>query len=316
MSELVPGRDRVRLVRLRHELCQALRRHLLFKGGVEVTTPVLHGYPDVAPIEQFTTRHPATGELGFLRIAPTEHLKRLIAAGMAHLPEFTSLEVMTRDVWCADMEHLAIECCHIAYEIAQSAADSTTHAALGASATGGRLPVTRLALAEELRRRFQLGRDDLFEVNALREIASCMGDSDAHAPDQTPASLMDRIATRLASDVSGLVLVTGFPRYLGGPAAPDPADPRFKQRTELFAGGLEIANMSSNLTDVPALRAWHEDGVRAKDQQGISTNLLDEPLLADLGNSFPISAVLGIGIERLLLAFFGVPDIRKLRQIA
>ncbi len=156
------------LVRLRHELCQTLRRHLLHLGAVEVTTPILHRCPDVAPTQQFTTVHPVTGERSFLRIAPTENLKRLMVAGMehvfefsvnfrddmadaTHLPEFTSLEVMARGARCRDMERLAVECCQIAFQVARrTMAAAILPAWLSSAVQAGHVPVKRVWLAGEL----------------------------------------------------------------------------------------------------------------------------------------------------------------------
>jgi len=141
-----------------------------------------------------------------------------------------------------------------------------------------------------------------------------LGDPGAHDQGHTLASLTDRIVTRLAAQTGGAVLVTGFPEYLGGPAAHDPSNRGFKQRSELFVNGTEVANMSGNLIDAAALRAWHEQGVRVKARLGITTNQLDEQLLSELNGGLPESAVIGIGIERLLLTFFGLRNVRELQQ--
>jgi elongation factor P--beta-lysine ligase len=71
--------------------------------------------------------------------------------------------------------------------------------------------------------------------------------------------------------------------------------------------------MSSNLTDGHALRRWHEHGVRTKNVLGISANYLDDELLRALEGHLPKSAVIGIGVERILQATLNLPDIRVLR---
>jgi elongation factor P--beta-lysine ligase len=71
--------------------------------------------------------------------------------------------------------------------------------------------------------------------------------------------------------------------------------------------------MSSNLTDGQALRRWHEHGVRAKNELGISANYSDDDLLRALDGNLPKSAVIGIGVERMLQATLNLPDIRVLR---
>jgi lysyl-tRNA synthetase class 2 len=325
--------DAAVLAYLRNELCQALRQHLLGLGALEVATPVLQRVPDVAPTRQFTTSHPATGERSYLRIAPTENLKRLMAAGLSHvfefavnfredvadtthLPEFTSLEVMARDACCRDMERLATELCQLAFQTAKRTVPSSRLPAwLHPALRQGAVPVQRVALDGELDRRFGVSRAGVFGADELRRVLNRLGDRDAGGGESDLGSLTDRVVTLLAADIGGAVLVTGFPEYLGGPAEPDAAHHGFKQRSELFIDGIEIANMSGNLTDSAALRRWHERGVGLKTQRGIATNHLDERLLADLAGRLPTSAVIGVGVERLLMTFFGVSDVRDLRQI-
>jgi lysyl-tRNA synthetase class II len=314
----------IALTRVRNDFCQKWREYLLDGYAVEVATPILHARPDIAPVRQFTTMHPTTGELAYLRIAPTEYLKRLLAAGQdrvfefstnfrddvpdeTHLPEFTSLEVMALDTTCADMEHAAIDLCALAVEVAQR--------------SNAVLPkwvkewenhhVQRIELADELSERFGVTATWLEQPAML---ASLLGDlGEAADPSATLPALLDQLVTAIAQRQSGAVLICGFPEQLGGPAAPHLARFGFKQRSELFIDGLEVANMSTNLTDSQALRQWHENGVQLKTKLGITTNDMDHDLLAALDGNLPPSAVLGIGVERMLQAALNLPDIRVLR---
>ncbi len=314
------------LARVRNDLCQKWREYLLDGFAVEVTTPTLHTCPDIAPVRQFTTVHPSTGEVAYLRIAPTEYLKRLVAAGQdrvfefstnfrddpvdgTHLPEFTSLEVMARDTTCADMERNAADLCELAVEIARRYRPLTE------------LPVwveqweqcriRRIELSDELSE-YVAGTPDWLEWPTV--IGALLADfGEPVEPSVTLPVLTDQLVTVLAQRTSGAVLIGGFPDFLGGPAAPHPTRLGFKQRSELFIDGLEVANMSTNLTNGRALRQWHQDGVQAKTVLGIKTNHLDEELLSHLDGNLPPSAVLGFGVERMLQATLGLPDIRALR---
>lgn len=321
MTTFVP----MTLARIRNDLCQKWREYLLDGFAVEVTTPVMHSRPDIAPVHQFTTRHPSTGELAYLRIAPTEHLKRLLASGQervfefatnfrddlpdaTHLPEFTSLEVMARDATCADMEVAVAELCELAVEVARR---------YGAVALPRwvqdweRRRVQRLELADELSEHFGITDAWMRQPKLFAGLLADLGES--VPPKATLTMLLDQLVTVLARRTSGPVLICGFHECLGGPAAPHASRPGFKQRSELFIDGLEVANMSTNLTDGRALRRWHENGVGLKAELGIASNCLDEELLAQLDGSLPPSAVLGIGVERVLQAALNLPDIRVLR---
>lgn len=314
------------LTRVRNNLCQKWREYLLDSYAVEVATPILHTRPDIAPVHQFTTVHPTTEELRYLRIAPTEHLKRLLAAGEervfefstnfrddlpdeTHLPEFTSLEVMARDTSCADMEQVAIDLCALAVDVVRRA-EVATGLPLWVQQWGER-EVVRIELADELFERYGV-QPTWLEQRAM--VARLLGDLGQPVdPETMLPRLLDQLVTAIAQRHSGVVLISGFPEQLGGPAAPHERHYGFKQRAELFINGLEVANMSSNLTDGHALRRWHEHGVRIKNDLGITANCFDDELLQELDGSLPRSAVIGIGVERMLQATLNLPDIRALR---
>lgn len=288
--------DRRILRRARHELCQAWRSTLVAKGAIEVTTPILNSYPDIAPVRQFRTSHPTTGTSACLRIAPTEHLKRLLADGESrvfefaqnfrddprdatHLPEFMSLEYMAADDSCSSMEELAIELLLSAVTALEPVVPSAAPWALGFRAT----QVQRVSISNLLT-----------------------------APDdQRSVEQLDQLVGDHAAALGGVVLMGDFPESLGGPAVGHGELPGFKQRTEMFVNGLEVANMSSTLTDPTLLKAWHHAGLKLKDALGIQPNEQDIALIAAAERGIPNSAVIGVGIERVLQAYFGLENISQ-----
>ena len=289
--------DRRTLRRARHALGQTWRTHLIRAGAIEVTTPVLHRYPDIAPIRQFVTTHPTTGEQACLRIAPTEHLKRLLADGeqqifefasnfrddirdCTHLSEFMSLEYMVVNGTCSGMENLAIELCSAATAALAELASDGPPAWADALAAG---TFTRISIA------------DLPSIDV----------------DQLNLDAIDRAVTEHARVTGGVVLMGDFPRALGGPAASHADKPGFKQRTELYIDGLEIANMSSTLTDPISLRAWHDAGLRHKAELSIYPNERDIALFEAVTRGIPPSAVIGLGVERFLQAYFSLENMSQ-----
>lgn len=314
------------LLRARNDLCQKWRAYMLDNGAIEVSTPALDTFPDIAPVRQFTTLHPTVGTTSYLRIAPTEHLKRFIASGeecvfefsknfrddvadATHLPEFTSLEFMARGKTCADMELVAVDLCGLAVEVVKGTrpdAEPPTWVQ-----HWDHQQVTRLELAVELQDRFGLEPAWICEPVKIARTLDTLGE--AVKPHTKLPILLDQLITAIARREKGVVLMSGFPELLGGPAEPHELHAGFKQRCELFIDGLEVANMSSNLTDGQALRKWHETGVQAKKVLGIGSNFLNEELLNALDGRLPCSAVIGIGVERILQAAFDLSDIRILQ---
>ncbi len=296
--EMTTAIDRCAVRRARHELCQAWRSTLIAKGAIEVTTPILNAYPDIAPVRQFTTTHPTSGRSACLRIAPTEHLKRLLADGeervfefsqnfrddlgdATHLPEFMSLEFMAAGSTCAEMEALATELIGVAL------------AAL--------LPISSSAAPPWARAFMEEGRVRRVSISTLL----------SERAEQIPVDELDKIVESRAAAVGGVVFMGDFPQALGGPALAHAGLPGFKQRTELFVDGLEIANMSSTLTDSALLRDWHRAGIERKAALGIQPNQPDTDLLQAADQGIPESAVIGIGIERMLQASLGLENISQ-----
>ena len=286
--------DRRTLRRARHALCQAWRAQLIDRGAIEVTTPILHPYPDIAPIRQFTTSHPTSGARACLRIAPTEHLKRLLADGeeqvfefasnfrddlldQTHLSEFMSLEYMAVNTTCANMESLAVDLFGVAI------------AALGTTFSDG---------PPEWARVLEDGEFERISISDLPNISLDPADVDD----------MDRAVAEHARKIGGVVLMGDFPEVLGGPAVGHVDRPGFKQRTEIYVDGLEVANMSSTLTDPTLVKAWHEAGLLRKAALGIDPNERDAGLFEAVSRGIPESAVIGLGIERFLQAYFGLEN--------
>jgi lysyl-tRNA synthetase class 2 len=298
------------------------------EGGVEVVTPILCPYPDIAPVPQFVTTHPGSGALACLRIAPTEYLKQLLVAGAksvfefstnfrsetvdsTHMPEFTSLEVMVCGASVRDMEEVTERLCRVGLRAVSppSLRDGYTPPR---AKRAYRLEQEwyKVSLRRVLHARYGFPPDHLFKHERVVELYSKI------VGGLPPASLpeaVDGIVEAVAESFDAPVFIGEYPDYLGGPAKPCDDDPRFKERTELFIGKMELANMSSTLTDPTLLRAWHERGLRAKEELGIQPNALDKPLIEAISQGLAPSAVLGLGIERLLLLATNLDDIALTR---
>jgi lysyl-tRNA synthetase class II len=314
MSSTLPA---TLIVEAREAMCAALRERLRGHGAREVATPVLGEFSDIAPVSQFVASHPRLGR-ACLRIAPTEHLKRLLVAGLpavfelsvnfrgdwpdaTHLTEFTSLEAMFSQAGCAEMRRLT-------RELVEVAAAAVEPYRVAPSVLAAPLEWRALPLAEALQDAQGIDRDEMHVPARVLELHRRLL---PNRPRRDVAGAMEDIVESLVGDMPGAVFITDFPVYLGGPARACPHDPRFKERSELFVGGVELANMSSSLTDFEALADWHRRGVALKEGLGIEPNAVDAPLLADL-RRLPPSAVTGIGVERLLAMALGVADIRQI----
>lgn len=318
-----------KIIITRSAICEAIRQVLLEQQSVEVVTPILCPYPEIAPMAQFTTEHPILGIPACLRVAPTEFLKRLLVAGAdsvfefstnfrpeivdkTHLPEFTSLEVMTRGASVRDMQDLTERLCRAGMNAAATVLENgdytPPHSERAYRVTG---KWHRVSLREVLYSRYGFSPNDLFVLERVQNLYQKII---RKSPPALIHEATDTIVEAIALDYNSPVFVSEYPDYLGGPAKPCDDDPRFKERSELFVGRMEIANMSSTLTDPTLLREWHAQGLIIKDQLGIRPNLIDEPLMSAVATGLAPSAVLGLGIERLIMIAANLDDISLARS--
>jgi lysyl-tRNA synthetase class 2 len=151
------------------------------------------------------------------------------------------------------------------------------------------------------------------------DLAACDGDAaalrrrlaarglDAGAPGDTYDDLFFR--TFLAQVEPALpagrpVYVVDWPAPMAALARLKPADPRWAERFELYAGGLELANGFSELTDAAEQRRRLEAEKALRERLGRPSYPIDERFLAALPR-MPASGGVALGLDRLLMLLTG-----------
>jgi lysyl-tRNA synthetase class 2 len=104
--------------------------------------------------------------------------------------------------------------------------------------------------------------------------------------------------------------VTDFPAELSPLAKARPDNPRYVQRFELYAAGMEIANAYTELNDPREQRRRFEAQARARAAGDEEAHVLDEDFLRALEYGLPPTAGEGIGIDRLVMILTDAPSIR------
>ncbi|MDF1801189.1 MAG: lysine--tRNA ligase, partial [Planctomycetota bacterium] len=253
----------------------------------------------------------------FLRIAPELYLKRLIVGGLEkvfefsrnfrneglsnrHNPEFTMLELYQAQ---ADFTHMM--------EIMEAIMAGAAKEVLGKTTVEFR------GKSYDLGAPFQRARyDELFE-----QANGCAID-DEPAVRARAAELGIKIPDdwgywKLASEVfeetveeslEGPIFVTHYPSAICPLAKPDPADPRFAERFELFLGGMELSNAFSELNDPIVQMERFEEQVAQKDPE--TPGEVDVDYVQALEYGMPPAGGLGIGIDRLVMVLTGQDSIR------
>ena len=310
----------------RARILRAVRGYFEEQGFLEVETPLRV----FSPGQEVHLDAVATEGGRYLITSPEYHMKRLVAAGAGrifqiarcfrsgergphHQPEFTMVEWYRSGV-----------------PLAQIAADCQSLVRLAARAAGtypaARVPPDRASFATELR------LDEPFEQLTVAELLhrhagiTLTGDEDAETlrakalaagvqlggaqayDDVFFQIFLDRVEPHLGRGRP--TFVVDWPLPLAALARRKPGDPRFAERFELYAAGLELANAFGELTDPAEQRARFESEAEVRQQRGKAVYPLDERLLAALAD-MPETCGVALGFDRLVMLALGAADISE-----
>ena len=175
------------------------------------------------------------------------------------------------------------------------------------------LPVQRLSVADAFRRfagldlAATLAPDGTPDRDAL---AAQMGGLRV-AADDTWSDLFSRVLVARIEPELGrghLVALDRYPACEAALARRCPDDPRFAERFELYACGVELANGFGELTDPVEQRARFEAEMDEKARLYGERYPLDEDFLAALARMPPASGC-ALGFDRLVVLATGAPEI-------
>ncbi len=273
---------------LRAKIIQSIRLFFINRGYLEVETPVV--IPAPAPetnIDAIKT------DIGFLQTSPELCMKRLLARGYSkifqickcfrdgerghlHLPEFTMLEWYTAG---ADYFDLMKEC-----------EDMIKHV-LNETGMGQVIDYQGKSID------FSKEWDKITVREAFKKFAG-------KTPEETIES--DDFDEIMVSDVEP-ALNNGRPvflyNYLSSQAALsriNKDDPSVSERFELYAGGLELANAFSELTDSEEQKKRFLEEAQNRKKAGKISYPFPDKFINDLEH-MPPSAGIAFGVDRLVM---------------
>jgi lysyl-tRNA synthetase class 2 len=330
------------MARARALLSRTLRASLEARGYFEVETPtavpVAGQEPHLRPFEtRFTPDLPVPpgGVAGARRLhlvtSPEYAMKRLLArpgfsriyqvarvfrdgeVSPSHNPEFTLLEFYAAPgdagLILQHVEEL-VGSCAVALNGAPTAPTSSARLPRGSrrSALDLSPPYERLTCREAFLR--HIGFDPLpLDAEALAQAARAAGvrpAAGASWDDVFTQLLLDLVEPSLG--LTRPVFLTEYPASQAALARLKDGDPRVAERFELYAGGLELCNGFSELTDA------REQRTRLKAEQaeraclGRAVFPLDEAFLAALP-SIESAGGVAVGVDRLLMLLTGASSI-------
>lgn len=281
---------------LREKTLQSVRRFFQERDFLEVSTPLVN--PSLIPEDHI---HAVETGAGFLLPSPEIHMKRFLAAGYDrvfqigpcfrkgergehHLPEFTMLEwYRARE----DYRDLADDCEQLLPAVGRDLFSGT-----GIEYRGESIDLSPPWQRQTVKEAFleHAGWDPLKEKN----------------PERFEQDLSERVVPGLSKGKP--VFLIDFPAYEASLARKKPGDPRAAERIELFAGGLELANGFSELTDPEEQRRRFEETNVRRRARGERAHPLPDKFLTFLAD-VPPSAGIALGIDRLVMLFAGASHI-------
>ena len=326
--DLVVNPESRRVFEIRSRIVAAIREFLIGRGFLEVETPMMQPIPGGALARPFATHHNALDMKLYMRIAPELYLKRLTVGGIErvfeinrnfrnegistqHNPEFTMLEFYWAYADYNDLMRLTEE---MFREVALKAI-GTDQIVFGDHTISLAPPYRRLSLREGARAAAsrKLGSevtlDDLRDRDRVAQIARRL-----HV-ETTPAMGAGKITAELfealcEEDLVQPTFVYDFPTEVSPLSKQKPDDPDTVERFELYAGGFEVANAFSELTDPAEQRRRFEDQLRSRAGGDEEAHVMDEDYVRALEYGMPPAAGEGVGIDRLVMLLTNSPSIR------
>ncbi|MFG1182273.1 EF-P lysine aminoacylase EpmA [Xanthobacter versatilis] len=320
--------DRRPFLLARGRMMAAIRARLAGEGFMEVETPALQVSPgNEAHLHAFATD--LIGPDGarrtlYLRTSPEFAAKKLLAAGeeqifefarvfrnrergMAHHPEFTLLEWYRAG---APYTRLMDDCAGL-LACAAEAGGVSTFAWRGHTCDPFAAP-ERLTLEEAFARHAGMALATVLPAPGERpdprpfaELAAAHGIRTA--PDDTWADIFSRVLVEKIEPRLGMgrpTVLCDYPVSEAALARPKPEDPRFAERFELYACGLELANAFGELTDADEQRRRFEEEMDEKERLYGERYPIDADFLAALAAMPPASGC-ALGFDRLAVLASG-----------
>ncbi len=307
------------MVRTRAAAIRSVRDSFHRRGFTEVETPMLQTLHGGASARPFVTHANALGTELFLRIAPELYLKRCVVGGIdkvfeinrnfrnegidsTHSPEFAMLEFYQA---YGDYDSMAALTRDVIQEAAFSVFGShvVTHAGGAEFDLGGEWrSVTMFGSLSEA-----LGE----EVTVRTPYERLIGYAEKHDLAVDPKWLPGKLAEELFEElvVPGLqapTFVRDYPEETSPLVRAHRSEPGLVEKWDLYVQGFELGTGYSELVD-PVIQRERFEAQAKLAQRGDSEAMpLDEDYLRALEYGLAPSGGVGMGIDRLLMAFTGL----------
>lgn len=322
--------DRRPFLLARNAIINGWRRWFAEQGFIEVETATLQ----ISPGADTHTRAFATQLTGpdgspanrFLHASPELACKKLIAAGEKkiftfarvfrngeqgplHQPEFTLLEWYRAG---EPYEQLVTDCLALA-GIAAAATENPLWRWREHQCDPS-LPIRKITVADAFQQYAGVNLEQTLGPENRDSLAAQAADIGIRITGSDDWSdifskvISDRIEPHLGIDA--LTVLDKYPASQAALARIDDRNPRYAQRFELYACGVELANAFGELTDREEQERRFKDEERERQRRYGVAYPLDQDFL-DALDYMPAASGIALGVDRLIMLACGAPSIDK-----
>jgi lysyl-tRNA synthetase class 2 len=321
--DMIVNKESRDILKKRFQITAKIREFMVNEGFLEVETPILQVVYGGAAAKPFETHHHKLDMKMYMRVAPEQHLKRVMIGGMeavfeigkcfrnenidrTHNPEFTMIEMYRayKDYnYMMDlMERLFEKLCLDLF-------GATTIKCQGEEISFNR-PWKKLTVKDTLREIAGINVDEMSNEQII-ELAG-KTDKKMNQANRGEAMLVlfeEHCEPKLIQPTH----IIDYPKESTAFCKTHREDPELIERFESFVGGREISNGYSELNDPVLQRKLLESQQKMADE-GIEETwgMVDEEFLDAMDIGLPPAAGLGIGIDRLVMTLLDQSSIRDI----
>lgn len=328
-----------RNIQTRQKIVESIRGFFALEGFVEIETPLMVRSPGMEPnLSQFKTElsdKRGNAKTAYLATSPEYSCKKMLAAGMekifslgkvfrneepysssagefiTHNPEFTMLEwyragedyIKLMD----DTERLVKYCAAAVYgpwTMDHGQNETVSHGTWSMV----RGPWSRLSVKDAFAQ-IGLNLDQILTRDTMAKAAADRGhavSSNDSFDDCFFKIFLTEIEPKLGIEQPAILY--DYPIQMASLSRAKPEDPRYAERFEVYANGLELANAFSELIDPLEQRKRLEEERELRGALGKDQPPIDEDFVSAVGAMKP-SAGIALGVDRLVMLLTGATSI-------